>query len=125
MRAPAPQATDFPAKSCRPRALTRRGAGVLKHAPKLWGVSPFPALAAIEKSLYDPGIDMDTVTLSPRFQVVIPQAIREALHLTAGEKLRVLRYADRVEFIPVRPMQQMRGFLRGMDTTIEREEDRL
>ena len=68
---------------------------------------------------------MDTVTLSPKFQVVIPQAIREALRLRAGEKLRVLRYADRVEFIRVRPVREMRGFLRGMDTTIEREEDRL
>lgn len=68
---------------------------------------------------------MDTVTLSPKFQVVIPQAIRQALNLTAGEKLRVMRYADRVEFIPVRPIQEMRGFLRGMDTTIEREDDRL
>ena len=68
---------------------------------------------------------MDTVTLSPKFQVVIPLAIREALNLTAGEKLRVLRYGDRVEFIPVRPIQQMRGFLRGMDTTLPREEDRL
>ena len=70
-------------------------------------------------------MDTDTVTLSPQFQVVIPQAIREALHLTAGEKLRVLCYADRVEFIPVRPLPEMRGFLRGMDTTIERENDRL
>jgi len=68
---------------------------------------------------------MSTVTLSPKFQVVIPQAIREALQLKAGEKLRVLRFADRVEFIPVRPIQQMRGFLRGMVTTIEREDDRL
>lgn len=68
---------------------------------------------------------METVILSPKFQVVIPQGIREALHLRAGQKLRVLRYADRVEFIPVRPVQQMRGFLRGMDTTIEPEEDRL
>ena len=59
------------------------------------------------------------------FQVVIPQAIREALRLTPGEKLRVVRYADRVEIIPVRPIQQMRGFLRGMNTTIEREDDRL
>ena len=67
---------------------------------------------------------MDTVTLSPKFQVVIPLAIREALHLTAGEKLRVLRYGDRVEVSPVRPIQQMRGFLRGMDTTLPREEDR-
>lgn len=68
---------------------------------------------------------MDTVTLSPKFQVVIPQAIRAALQLKAGEKLRVLRYGDRVEFIPVRPIQQMRGFLRGMDTGIEREADRV
>lgn len=68
---------------------------------------------------------MNTVTLSPKFQVVIPQAIREALQLKAGEKLRVLRYGDRVEFIPVRPIQEMRGFLRGMDTIIEREDDRL
>ena len=76
-------------------------------------------------SYYDKPIDMDTVTLSPKFQVVIPLAIREALQLTPGEKLRVMRYADRVEFIPVRPIQQMRGFLRGMDTAIEREDDRL
>ena len=68
---------------------------------------------------------MDTVTLSPEFQVVIPKAIREALHLTAGEEFRVLQYADRVELIPVRPIREMRGFLRGMDTTIEREADRL
>ena len=68
---------------------------------------------------------MDTVTLSPKFQVVIPQAIREALQLKAGEKLRVLRYGNRVEFIPVRSIQEMRGFLRGMDTQIEREDDRL
>ncbi len=74
---------------------------------------------------YDNWIDMDTVTLSPKFQVVIPLAIREALGLTAGEKLRVLQYADRVEFIPVRPIRQMRGFLRGMNTTIERAVDRL
>ena len=68
---------------------------------------------------------MNTVTLSPEFQIVIPKAIRESLHLTAGEEFRVLQYADRVEFIPVRPIREMRGFLRGMDTTIERDADRL
>jgi AbrB family looped-hinge helix DNA binding protein len=68
---------------------------------------------------------MNTVTLSPKFQVVIPQAIRKALNLKPGEKLRVLRYGDRVEFIPVRSIQEMRGFLRGMDTRIEREDERL
>lgn len=68
---------------------------------------------------------MNTVTVSPKFQVVIPQAIREELSLKPGEKLRVLRYDDRVELIRVRPIKELRGFLRGMDTTIEREDDRL
>ena len=70
-------------------------------------------------------IDMETVTISPKFQVVIPRSIREALELIPGEKLRVLRYADRVEFIPVRSVNEMRGFLSGIDTVIEREDDRL
>ena len=70
-------------------------------------------------------IDMETVTLSPKFQVVIPQAIREALGLTPGEKLRVIRYGDRVELIPVKKMKAMRGFARGMDTSIQRDRDRL
>lgn len=68
---------------------------------------------------------MNTVTVSPKFQVVIPLAVREELHLKPGEKLRVLRYQDRVELIPVRPIQSLRGFLKGIDTNIEREGDRL
>jgi len=79
----------------------------------------------MNESFYHKPIDMETVTLSTKYQVVIPQAIREALNLTAGEKFRVLCDGDRVEFIRVRPIKQMRGFLRGMDTTIEREDDRL
>lgn len=69
-------------------------------------------------------MDSSTVTLSSTFEVLIPEDIRDALHLTAGEKLRVLPYAGRVEFIPIRPIQSMRGFLRGLDTAIERDEDR-
>ena len=76
-------------------------------------------------SYYDMPIDMDTVTVSPKFQVVIPLAIREALQLSPGEKLRVLRYGDRVELIPVKRMQALRGFARGMDTAIRRDRDRV
>ncbi len=68
---------------------------------------------------------METVTLSPKFQVVIPQSVREALNLTPGEKLRVVRYGNRVEFIPIKTAKQMRGSLKGIDITIEREDDRL
>ena len=74
-------------------------------------------------------IDMETVTLSPKFQVVIPQSIRAALHLTPGDKMHVIGYGDRVEIIPSRNMKSMRGFLRragtAPDTTIERDKDRL
>ena len=68
---------------------------------------------------------MDTVTLSPKFQVVIPRAVRNALGLKPGEKLRVIRYGNRVELIPVKSVKALRGFARGIDTTIERDRDRL
>lgn len=67
---------------------------------------------------------MAQVTLSPEFQVVIPKEIREALALRPGEKLEVLRYENRIELIPVPPIREMRGFLRGMDTTLDRDADR-
>lgn len=67
---------------------------------------------------------MAVVTVSPRFQVVIPQHIREALGLRPGQKFEALQYLDRVEFIPVRPLKSMRGFLKGLDTTVSRERDR-
>ncbi len=70
-------------------------------------------------------MEMGTVTLSPEFQVVVPLAIREALQLTPGEQLRVLSHGDRFELIPMRPVRSMRGFLRGMDTSLEREDDRV
>jgi len=68
---------------------------------------------------------MSTVRLSPKYQVVIPQEIRESLDLRPGEKVQVLRYENRIEFIPVRKMKRMKGFLKGMDTRIKRDKDRL
>jgi AbrB family looped-hinge helix DNA binding protein len=68
---------------------------------------------------------MSVVTVSPKFQVVIPLAIREALGLQPGQKVQVLRYQNRIEFIPVRSMRSMRGFLRGIDTSVPRERDRV
>lgn len=68
---------------------------------------------------------MDTVTVSPKFQVVIPRRVRDSLGLQPGQKVRVLLYDNRIELIPVRPIQQMRGFLRGIDTSVEREPDRI
>lgn len=63
---------------------------------------------------------MSTAKLSSKFQVVIPKVIRESLKLEPGQKLQVFEFDNRIELIPVRPIQEMRGFLRGIDTTVER-----
>ncbi len=68
---------------------------------------------------------METVTISPKFQVVIPRRIRESLGIRPGQKVQVIRYEDRIELIPVRPIQETRGFLKGIDTEVEREPDRM
>ena len=68
---------------------------------------------------------MGTVTISPKFQVVIPKAIREELGLLPGQKVQAIVYGERIELIPVRPIREMRGFLKGIETTIDREADRL
>ncbi|MDX2193077.1 MAG: AbrB/MazE/SpoVT family DNA-binding domain-containing protein [Gemmatimonadales bacterium] len=68
---------------------------------------------------------MAVVTVSPKFQVVIPREIREALRLEPGQKVQALQYQNRIEFIPVQPMRKMRGFLKGIDTTVDREPDRV
>lgn len=68
---------------------------------------------------------METVTVSPKFQVVIPKLIREQLGLSPGQKVQAIVYGDRIELIPVRSIKEMRGFLKGIATTVEREADRL
>jgi len=68
---------------------------------------------------------MEVITVSPKFQVVIPRAIREALGLEPGQKVQAFQYQNRVELIPVRSVREMRGFLEGMDTNVPRERDRV
>ena len=68
---------------------------------------------------------MQTVTVSPKFQVVIPKEMRESLKLAPGQKVQALLYENRIELIPVRRIKKMRGFLKGIDATIDRETDRL
>jgi len=67
---------------------------------------------------------MQTVVISPKYQIVIPKAIRAALHLSPGEKLHVFFYQNRLEFVPVKDVKSMRGFLKGMNTEIKRDKDR-
>lgn len=73
----------------------------------------------------DGDFDMHTVTVSPKYQVVIPKAVREALHLRPGQKMQVIEYDGRIELIPERDIKELRGFLKGINTEFEREEDRV
>ena len=65
---------------------------------------------------------MDTVTISPKYQVVIPRAIREKWNVKPGQKVRFIIYGNRLEIVPVRDIKEARGFLKGMSSDIEREE---
>ena len=67
---------------------------------------------------------MNTVTISPKYQVVIPKAIREELGLEPGQRVEAIAYEGRIELIPVRPARTMRGFVKGIDTNVERDAER-
>ena len=58
---------------------------------------------------------MATVTVSTKYQVVIPRAIRDSMDIRPGQKVQVICYGDRFELIPLRPIQEIRGFLRGIE----------
>ncbi|MFC1616022.1 AbrB/MazE/SpoVT family DNA-binding domain-containing protein [Patescibacteria group bacterium] len=68
---------------------------------------------------------MTTVTLSPKFQVVIPKKVREIMKLNSGIKFEVIPYENRIELIPLKSIKNFKGSLEGIDTTITREKDRL
>jgi AbrB family looped-hinge helix DNA binding protein len=68
---------------------------------------------------------MTSVTVSPKFQVVIPKEIRDSMGIVSGQKIQVFTYQNRIELIPIKPMKKMKGFLKGIDTDVERDDDRV
>jgi len=68
---------------------------------------------------------VDTITISPKFQVVIPKRIREAMALRPGQRLLAVQVGDRIELVPLADAKSQRGSLRGIETDVPREDDRL
>ena len=68
---------------------------------------------------------MTTVTVSPKFQVVIPREVRKILGVVPGEKMKVIARGDRIELVPLKSVRALRGFLRSIDTAVNREKDRV
>lgn len=68
---------------------------------------------------------MQTVTVSPKYQIVIPKSIRKTLDLRPGQKMQVVEYGGRIELIPERDIKELRGFIKGINTEFAREEDRV
>lgn len=68
---------------------------------------------------------METVKVSSKFQIVIPRSVREAMDIRPGQEMQVVLYDGRIELLPVRDVRSLRGFLRGIDTSVEREDDRV
>ena len=68
---------------------------------------------------------MQTVKISPKYQVVIPKDIRNAMDLKPGQQIQIVQYQDRIEMIPYKNISDMRGFLKGINTEINRESDRI
>lgn len=67
---------------------------------------------------------MPTVTVSTKFQIVIPREIRESLRVQVGQKFQAIQYGDRIELVPIKNVKEMRGYVKGIDTAIRREKDR-
>jgi AbrB family looped-hinge helix DNA binding protein len=68
---------------------------------------------------------MSAVTVSPKFQVVIPKDVREATGIQPGQKVEALAIGSRIELVPIRPISEYRGMFPGIDTRVERDPDRV
>jgi AbrB family looped-hinge helix DNA binding protein len=66
---------------------------------------------------------MVAVTVSPKYQVVIPRGVRERMNIKPGEKLQVICFDDRIELVPLQPIRELRGFLEGHDPSFVRDEE--
>jgi looped-hinge helix DNA binding domain, AbrB family len=65
---------------------------------------------------------METVTISSKYQVVIPREVRKQFNLKPGQKLMFIPYNGTLRVVVVPPIKKARGMLKGMMTDNIREE---
>ncbi len=68
---------------------------------------------------------MKAVVVSPKYQIVIPKEVRESMGIVSGQRIQMLTYRNRIELIPIKPMKEMKGFLKDLDTEVKRDKDRI
>ncbi len=68
---------------------------------------------------------MQAVTISPKYQIVIPKSVRKALGLKPGQKVQVIEHEGRIELLPERDIKELLGFVKGINTGLNREKDRV
>ncbi len=85
--------------------------------------SPGITLPYVDNAI-DGEIVMQTVTVSPKFQVVIPKAVRDQLHIKPGQKMIVMPYGEHIQFVPVKTAKELRGLLKGCDLDMDSIRDK-
>ena len=65
---------------------------------------------------------METVTVSKKFQIVIPEKIRKQAGIKPGDKMVAITKHGIIQYIPVRPLNDTEGFILGLDTKNLRDE---
>ena len=68
---------------------------------------------------------MPSVTVLPKYQIVIPKEVRESMGIVSGQKIQMLAYRNRIELIPIKPMKKLKSLLKGIDTDVDRDDDRI
>jgi AbrB family looped-hinge helix DNA binding protein len=68
---------------------------------------------------------MGTVVVSSKYQVVIPKEIRKLIGISVGTVLEVIPYGNRIELVPIQSLKKLKSIFKGINTTIDREDDRV
>ena len=66
---------------------------------------------------------MNTVTISSKYQVVIPRTIREQFNLKPGQKIMFIPYNNTLRVVIVPAIEKAQGMFKGIGTDVQREKE--